>query len=164
MPCSQGRSQKAAAKPGRRWLPEQGTLGHQLPSCHGPRGFQRGPTLMLLRTEQGGTDKQRKQSQRANLVREKGQILHQRNPWGRKEAVKSIKLQLQRLAQFLPCLCSTCINSETWVWQLQHAQKKCAVCLYGTQLLTPQRLPFTRRVLTLTASFFTHTEKHFSGL
>jgi len=37
-------------------LPERGETGHQLLSCQGPVGFQRG--LTLLGTEQGGTGMQ----------------------------------------------------------------------------------------------------------
>lgn len=127
MPRSQGKSQKAAANPGRHRLPEWGTMGHQLPSCQGPCGFQRGQMLTFL-SKQAQTSTESKAEDQIGLGR-KARSCNRVTPGEEKKLWSQSNLQLPKIAQSLSCLQSTRINSEAWVWQLQHAQKKCAVHL-----------------------------------
>lgn len=119
-----GQVSKGSSKP---WEAPWMTMAHQLPSCQGPCGFQRGQMLTFL-SKQAQTSAESKAKDQIWLGR-KARSYNRVIPGEEKKLWSQSNLQLPRIAQFLSCLQSTWINSEAWVWQLQHAQKKCAVHL-----------------------------------
>lgn len=150
MPSSQGKSQKAAANPGRHQIPEWGKMGHQVPSCQGPCGFQGVQKLTFLRKEQGGTDKHWQQSQTPNLVRKKGQILQQRNHWGRKE-VNQI-YNFQGLLSSFPASTAHALTVRLGFDSFSSSEKKC---------WSPGKAALKERG-SYSKSVFTHTKKCFN--